>query len=294
MKRLFSFALLLLLLLPVCTGAAAERFYTEYTPKSANSSVFYVDVFCRREITAAVFELSYPDNMVSYYSVVADNASATVRENPQKGKIVAAFADSSATSGKLCRFSFKALQTGTVRFVLHMRQAAGADHRLLSGWSDHTLSIKLGKDDIVSSPNVNRTDKASGNGSSKSSANASSRSSSPTKRGGGKSEILPGEDDGSDSPLGLFDLRDDDNKLKWILLGAGIPLLIGALLWAGILIGRRSKDKSQDAKTEPNATTDDKTEELTEDTKEEPGDDLPEPDDTPDETDPILGSNTDE
>lgn len=268
MKRILLSVFALIWLLPICTVTAAEQFYTEYTPKSENSSVFYIDVFSRREVTAAVFDLSFPDSMVSYYSVVSSNSTASVRDHSQKGKVTVAFADSSAVSGKLCRFSFKALQAGSVNFVLHMQQASGADKKLLSGWSDHTLTIKLGKDDVVSSSSgVKRTDKASSDASSSSAA----------RRGGGKSELNPGEDDDdidTDDLPGIFDLRRDDNKLKWVLIGAGIPLLIGALLWIGILIGRRTKDKAK-TKEEP-------AEGSSDEAKEEPGDESPELDDKAD------------
>lgn len=265
MKRLLLIAFALIWMIPVCTCAAADDCYTEYTPRSERSSVFYIDVFSRREVTAAVFELSFDDTMVSYYSVVAANSTATVRDHSQKGKVTAAFADSSAVSGKLCRFSFKALQAGSVKFTLHMEQASDADKKLLSGWKDHTLTIRLGKDDVeAASSGVKRTDKAS------------SEASSASKRGGGKSELYPGEGDEDGILPGLFDLRRDDNKLKWVLIGAGLPLLIGALVWLGIMIGRRSKDKAKaDTKEEP-------AEGSSEETKEKPGDDTPEPDDNAD------------
>ena len=248
--RIISLAFLLIWMLPICTCAAADDCYTEYTPRSANSSVFYIDVYSRREVTAAVFELSFADNMVSYYSVVPSNSTATVRDHSQKGKVTAAFADSSAVSGKLCRFSFRALQTGSVNFTLHMQQAAGADQKLITGWKDHTLTVKLGKDDVVSSSSgVKRTDKAS------------SQASSGSQRGGGKSELTPGVDD-ENAPPGIFDLRRGDNVLKWLLIGAGIPIFIGALLWIGILIGRRSKqpDKAKEKPGDDNPEPDDKTE----------------------------------
>ena len=266
MKRVLLMAFALIWIIPVCTCAAAEDFYSEYTPRSANSSVFYIDVYSRREVTAAVFELSFADDMISYYSVVPADSAATVRDHAQKGKVTAAFADSSAVSGKLCRFSFKALQTGTASITLHMCQAAGADKELLSGWKDHTLTVKFGKDDVVSSSSgVQRTDKASSEASA-------------SKRGGGKSDLDPGED-GEDGILpGLFDLRRDDNKLKWVLIGAGIPLLVGSLVWLGILIGRRSKDKATPkAAEEP-------VEDSSEEAKKEPGE-SPEPDAVSDDSD---------
>ena len=246
MKRVLSAVLLLLCLIPSLICTAADDLYAEYTPKSANSSVFYVDVFSGREVTAAVFELSFPDSMVSYYSVVAGDSAASVRDNPQSGKVTVAFADDSPCSGKLCRFSFKALQTGSVSFVLHMKQAAGADKKLLSSWSDYTLSIKLGKDDIAQSDSVKRS-----GGSSSSSASKNGR--------GEKSSLNTGDGDDDLASPGIFDLSHGDPTLKWLLLGAGIPLLLGALVWIGVLIGRRSNDKKDRA-------------------KEKPGEELPEPD----------------
>lgn len=236
--RIVSLALLLIWMIPICTCAAAEDFYAEYTPKSANSSVFYVDVYSRREITAAVWEINYPESTVSYYSVAAADSTASVRDNAQKGKVTFAFADDSAVSGKLCRVSFKALQTGSVKFVLHMIQAAGSDKKSLSSWSDYTLSIKLGKDDVVSSDALKRSDASSAS------------SSSSSKRGGGKSTLETGEDNDLSLPE-FFDLRHGDPTLKWMLLGAGIPVFIGALIWIGILIGKKSKDKNVKAEEKP-------------------------------------------
>ena len=248
---MISLALLLVWLLPFCVCNAAEDCAIEYTPRSANSAVFYIDVYSRREVTAAVFELSFADDMVGYYSVVAEDA-ATVRDHPQKGKVTFAFACESAVSGKLCRVSFKALKEGSVDFTLHMTQAADADRKLLTGWSDHSLTVKLGKDDVKAAANVSRTDKSS-----------SGTAASASKRGGGKSDLNIGEDGEEETPPGIFDLRKGDSVLKWILIGAGIPLLIGGLVWLGILIGRKSKDKAKQD-------------------EEKPGDILPEPDDPPD------------
>lgn len=249
MRRILITALLMLWMLPICICSAAEDCSIEYIPRSERSAVFYIDVYSSREVTAAVFELTFADDMTGYYSVVADDA-ATVRDHSQKGKVSFAFASDKAVSGKLCRVSFKALQAGSVDFTLHMAQAADAEKKLLSDWSDHSLTVKLGKDDVEAAAKVSRTDKG-----------ASGTAASASKRGTGKSELSTGEDE-DDSPFGFFDLRRGDSRFKWILLGAGIPILIGGLVWLGILIGRRSKDKAEQK-------------------KETPGDILPEPDDPP-------------
>lgn len=248
---ILTFALFLLYLLPI-RAFAAENCYLEYTPRSNNSSVFYIDVFSSLKITAAVFELSFDESAVSYYSVSAADSSASVRDHSENGKVTAAFAESNAVSGKLCRFSFKALKVGSTDFVLRMRQACGADRKLLSGWSDCTLSVKLGKEDIVSDSSLKRTDKTS-----------SGASASASKRGG-KSDLNIGEDEENPSP-DIFDMRRNDNPLKWILIGAGITLFIGALILTGVLIGRKSKQ--------------------TTDKKEKPGEEIPAPENSSDEQD---------
>jgi hypothetical protein len=120
------------------------------------------------------------------------------------------------------------------------------------------LTVNLGKDDVEAAAKVSRTD-------------GTSSGIATSKRGAGGSDLSIGEDGDEDSPPGIFDLRRSDSVLKWILIGAGIPLLIGGLVWLGILIGRRSKDKAKQD-------------------EEKPGETLPEPDDPPapeptDETD---------
>lgn len=247
--RLTTFALLLIWLLPFCTCTAAHDCSIEYTPRSERSAVFYIDVYSAREVTAAVFELRFADDMVGYYSVVADDSAATVRDHSQKGKTTFAYASEKPVSGKLCRVSFKAFKEGSTDFTLHMLQAADADKKLLSDWSDLSLTVKLGKDDVEAAAAVSRTD-------------GTSSGTAAAKRGAGGSELSNADDGDEESPPGLFDLRRSDSVLKWVLIGAGIPLLIGGLVWLGILIGRRSKDKAKQD-------------------EEKPGDVLPEPDDPP-------------
>lgn len=247
--RLTAFALLLIWLLPLCTCYASQDCSIEYTPRSERSAVFFIDVYSAREVTAAVFELRFADDMVGYYSVVADDSAATVRDHSEKGKVTFAYASEKPVSGKLCRVSFKALKEGSTDFTLHMSQAADADKKLLSDWSDHSLTVKLGKDDVEAAAKVSRTD-------------GTSSGIATSKRGAGGSDLSFGEDE-EETPPGIFDLRRSDSVLKWILIGAGIPLLIGGLVWLGILIGKKSKDKAKQ-------------------NEEKPGEALPELDDPPD------------
>lgn len=251
MKRLILPLIIMLLLLgaPRCT--AAEDFYGTYTPRQENSSVFYIDIYSSRELTAAVFTVSFPDDRVGYYSVAPHDRTASVRDASDNGRVTVAYAASDAVGDKLCRLSFKALKTGTADFVLHMEQAADADKKRIAGIKDSRLSITLGKDDIVSSNNVTRTDRASSASKTKSSKSDSS-SSSVSKRGGGGSDLSVGEEEnGTFFPPGATDLRTEKDLLKWVLIGAGIPLMIGCLLWLGILLGRRSADRAKEEKEKP-------------------------------------------
>ena len=233
--------------LPICISSAAEDCSIEYTPRSERSAVFYIDVYSAREVTAAVFELRFADDMAGYYSVAADD-TVTVRDHSGRQGHLCVCLRQGGQRQALPRV-VQGAQEGSVDFTLHMGQAADAEKKLLSDWSDHSLTVKLGKDDVEAAAKVSGTDKG-----------ASGTAASASKRGTGKSELSTGEDE-DDSPFGFFDLRRGDSRFKWILLGAGIPILIGGLVWLGILIGRRSKDKEKK--------------------KEKPGEILPEPDAPP-------------
>ena len=79
--RLITFALLLIWLLPFCTCHAAQDCSIEYTPRSERSAVFYIDVYSAREVTAAVFELRFADDMVGYYSSAESSAVCRSRRS---------------------------------------------------------------------------------------------------------------------------------------------------------------------------------------------------------------------
>ena len=255
MRRIAAAVLVLLTLLPIPVCAAEEAFYGEYVPRSEHSALFYIDVYSKQAVTAAVFEVQFDDSMVGYHASVAESGSASVRDNLQDGRVIVAFADSKAVDGKLCRLSFKALKEGSVSFVLHMRQAADGEKNLLTQWSDHTVTVKLGKEDAaVGSASV----RSGGSGTS-------SRSSLSSSRGGkGDSADDDAADDASEDEVSyaFSDLRRDGGELKWMLIGAAVPVLCGALVWLGFLIGRKSKGSA----TKP-------------DKEEKPGEAIPEPDD---------------
>lgn len=235
MKRLIA-AVMTLILLPSLICAAADAFSLSYTPKSANSAVFYLDVCCEREMSAAVFEVSFDESMVTYASASACHSASSVRDRVQNGKVSVAFADSGAVTGALCRLSFKALQTGTTTFTLHIAQSADADLVKQTEWEDYTLNVKLGKDDAAVS------------GSTKSGKSASSSAASSVKKSGEKSYLENHEEDDSPYPPDVVDLRDNRNPMKWMLIGAGILVLIAALISTGVIIGRKTKGSKKEEK----------------------------------------------
>ena len=245
MRRIAA-AVLLLILLPFCVidTAAAGDISMEYTPKSERSSLFYIDVFCKREVTAAVFDLQFDDSMVSYHSVSSDDAAVSVRDNLQDGKV--------SVNGEVeTRRGRKLLKVGSVNFVLHFSQAADANKTLVTQFSDSTLTVKLGKDDIVTA-SEEKSKTASGSSSKSNASGSSSKSSQSVKSGrGGGDDDEDIEEDDDFSPSDVVDLRHGESPLKWVLIGAGIPLLFGALIWLGILIGKRSKNTDKKAEEKP-------------------------------------------
>lgn len=206
--------------------AAASGFSCEYSPKTEKSALFYIDVYSADEISAAVMELRFDDSIAEYREVSAVGASSSVRAACESDCVRFAFADSGAVTGKLCRVAFKALQTGTCTFTLHIAQAADRDAKLLTGFSDASLEIKLGKDDVVSDASAKSSSKPS------STEKKSSGSLSTKKEASGSDEAA---DPWNGEPV---DVR-TGHAVKYILIGAAIVILMAGLVFAGILLGKR-------------------------------------------------------
>ena len=235
----------MIVLLTVFIGipcSAASGFYCEYTPKSEKSTVFYIDLYSSDEVSAAVMELSFDESFVEYREVSAVEKTSTVRSACDNGNVRIAFADSDAVNGRLCRVAFKALQTGTCSFTLHISQAADNELDLMSDLNGSTVEVKLGKDDIVassSSKESKSSSKASGN------SDASSRSSI--------SSASEDEDGNADIPVGGFNDLRRQKVWPYILIGAFSVILIAGLVFFGVLIGRKKSNKNKpDDKENPN------------------------------------------
>ena len=238
LKRIVTLTIILLLVFTGIPCAADSGFYCEYSPKTEKSTVFYIDVYSTVEVSAAVMEMNFDESFAEFREVSAVEKSTSVRSAKENGAVKIALADSGAIKGKLCRVAFKALQAGTCTFDLHISQAADSEPKLIGALSDSSIEVKLGKDDIVAEA------------SSKASSVASSK---PDKNGSSSRSYLK---EGSESDVyvdpvtgEVIDLR-KNHAVKYILIGAGIVVLFAALIYAGVLIGRKTAEKKKKSVSE--------------------------------------------
>ena len=252
MKRLLAIITLISMTFFALTCYAAEGdFYCTYTAKSENGSLFYIDVYCEREISAAVFELGFDGGIAEYREVSSASSDDVVRGNPEADKVIIAFTNSEARTGKLCRVTFKALRAGVCSFDLHMRQACDGDLNYINDLSDHSLSVTLGKDGTAGGASSGSSDKSGASSSDDKSA---------------KSKITKNtadDDDGVSTEIGgLFDVR-GNNSLKYALMGAGAAVLAAVLIFGGYMHGKKALIKKEDPQSKTSDDNDqptDKTE----------------------------------
>ena len=237
MKRLTAWLTVMLLLFAGLHCSAAGGFTCEYSPKSEKGSLFFIDISSSVEVSAAVMELRFDDSIAEYREVSAVEKSSTVRAARSDGCVKIALADSGAVKDKICRVGFKAVRKGSCTFALHISQATDAEPKLISGLSDYSLDVDFGEEDIASS-----------SVSSKATSSRVDRSSSRSsiKVGADNSDDIDGNDDESSHNGGVFDLR-QNHALKYILIGAGIVILIAALVFAGVLWGRKTANKPKES-----------------------------------------------
>ena len=242
LKRIVTLTIILLLVFTGIPCAADSGFYCEYSPKTEKSTVFYIDVYSTVEVSAAVMEMNFDESFAEFREVSAVEKSTSVRSAKENGAVKIALADSGAIKGKLCRVAFKALQAGTCTFDLHISQAADSEPKLIGALSDSSIEVKLGKDDIVAESSSKASSVTSSKGSSKSDKNGSSSKSYIKEASDPDVYIDPvtGE---------VIDLR-KNHAVKYILIGAGIVVLFAALIYAGVLIGRKTAEKKKKSVSE--------------------------------------------
>lgn len=233
MKRIIALMIVFVMMFIRIPCSAESGFYCEYSPKTEKSTVFYIDIYSTVNVSAAVMELSFDEGYAEYRDTSAAAETSTVRSVYRNGLVRVALADSGTIKGKLCRVAFKALQAGTCTFNLHISQASDGKPKLLSGFSDSSIEVKLGKDDIVE----------------ESAEKSSSKTSSKAEKSGSSSKSYLQE--GSDPDVyvdpvtgEIIDLR-KNHSVTYILIGAGFVILIAALIFAGIMIGRKTANKKK-------------------------------------------------
>lgn len=233
MKRIVALMIVFVMMFIGIPCSAESGFYCEYLPKTEKSAVFYIDIYSTVDVSAAVMELSFDEGFVEYRNTSAAAETSTVRSAYRNGLVRLALADSGTIKGKLCRVAFKALKAGTCTFNLHISQASDGEPKLLSGFSDSSIEVKLGKDDIVEGS----AEKASSKTSSK--ADKSGSSSKSYLKEGSDQDVYVDPVTGE-----IIDLR-KNHSVRYILIGAGFVILIAALIFAGIMIGRKTANKKK-------------------------------------------------
>lgn len=235
-KRFITCLFVLILLSCMSCSALETDFYCEFTPKTATGSVFYIDIYSRGNISAAVFELSYDSAMVSFDSVSAISKSSSVSSKSYNGFVRAAIADSKAIYGHICRAAFKATSSGSCDFTLRVTQAADESLNHISAPEAYTLSVSLGKTAAVSSSAV------------KSEKDKQSSSSSSKKQSYIGTESKEKPEDIVNNNITTADVRKRDT-ITYLVVGAGSVVLVGLLIFFGILIGKKLSENSKNNKT---------------------------------------------
>ena len=92
-------------------------------------------------------ELSSDDTFAEYCEMSSVSNSASVRAVCDGGR-------------EICRVAFKAIQSDTSLFTLHIPQAADSESKKLTGFSDYSLGVKLAKDDMAAPPTSTKASSA--------------------------------------------------------------------------------------------------------------------------------------
>lgn len=224
--------------------AVESDFYCTYTAKSEKSSFFYIDVYCSRAVSAAVFELAFDSGRAEYREAETAVEDSKIRGNTDGNKATFAFVCGGAGKGRLCRLTFKTLQSGDCTFTLHMKQACDGNLQYINDLPDSALSVTLGKESLSDSSSSGSSN--SSGSSEKSAGKSYGAESSKSVVGEDVQNIPEEEDEDSNGSGGLVDLK-DHRALTYILIGAGSVITVAALIFFGFLIGKRVSAKGKKA-----------------------------------------------
>lgn len=207
----------------------------KYVPKTQRGTMFYLDLFSELPIGAAVFDISYDDDVAEFRGVYCDSADAAAEAHAENSVIGLAYSNRKPSSGKLFRLSFIALKSGTINFAVTVTQAVDSELSYLSDIPACQLSVKLGKEDIpVSSAN---------------SAKASGKTTSKKSYSGSKSNITVSSGDGDNKAADSAEAEgisldlSGQNKTTFFLLGGAAAFLVCLLIVAAYFLGKRRREK---------------------------------------------------
>ncbi|MBQ3417960.1 MAG: hypothetical protein IJH32_09005 [Ruminococcus sp.] len=204
---------------------------------------FDVTLSCGVPVCAVQLDISYDTKMIDYASVKADSSDGTVRYRKTDKGVSLIYASATAKSGALFICKFKALQNGesAVLFSPVSAAASGEEHIDI----DKSVTLKL----------------SVGNNASYQTAASPKASSSLSESGARSLSDSKSTPDESVSKE-LLDFHDPYYPvIQKILITAGFVLLSAAMLFLGILIGKRCRRKPDVENTDVTENNDnDKTE----------------------------------
>lgn len=248
MRRLTAVTAALLMFMLTALNAAAnvsDTLYAKYVPRSENGTLFYVDIYCSAELRSADLELTYDSSAIEYRDISATDKNAYAKAKSAKGSVRILFTDSSSVKGQICRLSFKALSQGETELTLHDNGMVGDDLKYLNDVPDSTLTISLGKEDIVSDTDNSGSDKQSSKSSKNSYGGSDSKKESSTE--------ATDETSAADPVKRTVEDASHNEGLTYFLLGAGAMLLAGLLIILGYVIGKRKRSVQKAIEKQPDS-----------------------------------------
>lgn len=240
MKKIYVLILSSLLLLSFslcCIPAAAQSASLSLSVGGTLKAgrTFTVALSCDAPLYALQLDIDYDESQVEFKNVKSES---NIRYRQSKGRVSALISGSEVTSGTQLTATFKALADGESKIVFTPLSAVDSAQQLIDFDKSLTLNLSLGDNASY------RTDvtpkKETPTQISPTRPTPDSRSTGDESR----SQMIPDA------------YRSKPPVMRIVLISSGAALLIGAVLFIGILIGKRSKKKAppdlSDADTDPN------------------------------------------
>lgn len=237
-KKIYVLILSILLSFSLCCIPAAAQSASLSLSVSGTlraGRTFTVALSSDAPLYAIQLDIDYDGSRVEFKSVKSDS---NIRYRQSKGRVSTLISGSEAKSGILLTATFKALADGETKIAFTPLSAADSAQQLIDFDTALTLNLSLGDNASY------RTDVTP---KEESPTQISPTRPIPDSRSTGdesRSQMIPDE------------YRSKTPVMRILLISLGSALLVGAVLFIGILIGRRSKKKEppdpSDADTDPN------------------------------------------